>query len=106
MGIQNRADEGVKGDSLGLFHILIDTHKKSLIFPEGIDAKTYIQDPEGNLRLILTQINKGAFNLPEFKNAKDYKEASRVFTEKLKFQQTCLLPLQKEKILLNNFTKH
>ena len=83
MGIQNRADEGVKGDSLGLFHILIDTHKKSLIFPEGIDAKTYIQDPEGNLRLILTQINKGAFNLPEFKNAKDYKEASRVFTEKI-----------------------
>ena len=62
---------------------LIDTHKKSLIFPEGIDAKTYIQDPEGNLRLILTQINKGAFNLPEFKNAKDYKEASRVFTEKI-----------------------
>ena len=78
MGVQNVRDEGgTLGRSRGIFHILLNKHK-NILQPDEIRN---IDDPETNLRLILTKINKGALNNPAFMNATTYAEASRVFTK-------------------------
>ena len=78
MGVQNVRDEGgTLGRSRGIFHILLNKHK-DVLQPGEIRN---IDDPETNLRLILTKINKGALNNPAFMNATTYAEASRIFTK-------------------------
>ena len=78
MGVQNVRDEGgTLGRSRGIFHILLNKHK-DVLQPDEIRN---IDDPETNLRLILTKINKGALNNPAFMNATTYAEASRIFTK-------------------------